>query len=119
MNLETLRRHCLSLPHTTEQMQWGDNVVFKVAGKMFAVATVDAGASHQLSFKCDPETFAELVERPGIVPAPYMARNHWVALEEFSALRDREIEQYVAESYRLVVARLPKKTQRALAGPSS
>jgi predicted DNA-binding protein (MmcQ/YjbR family) len=115
MTLDKLRRHCLSLPQTTEQVQWGDNLVFKVAGKMFAVATVDSTAPHQLSFKCDPEIFAELVERPGIVPAPYLARNHWVALEVFAALRDREIEEYVTESYRLVVARLPKKTQRELA----
>lgn len=115
MNLEKLRRYCLSLPHATEQMQWGDHVLFKVGGRMFAITSVDPAAPHQLSFKCDPETYGELVERPGIVPAPYMARNHWVALEEFGALADREIEQLIAGSYRLVLARLSKKAQRELA----
>jgi predicted DNA-binding protein (MmcQ/YjbR family) len=114
VNLERLRRHCLSLPHATEQVQWGNDLVFKVAGKMFAVACLDTASPHKLSFKCEPEIFAELTERPGIVPAPYMARAQWVALEEFDALSDREIEDGVAGSYRLVFGRLPKKRQREL-----
>lgn len=73
MDIECLRRHCLSLPHVTEQVQWGDNLVFKVGGKMFAVAPLEP-AEVWLSFKCSDEEFAELIERPGIIPAPYLAR---------------------------------------------
>ena len=60
-------QHCLSLPHVTEQVQWGDNLVFKVGGRIFAVAPLEPAALI-LSFKCNDEEFAELIERPGIVP---------------------------------------------------
>jgi predicted DNA-binding protein (MmcQ/YjbR family) len=113
MNLEWMRAHCLSLPHTTEQIQWGDDLVFKVGGKMYAVAVL---VPHRvsLSFKTTPEEFAELVERPGVIPAPYSARNHWVALESQDALPRAEIKQRLSRSYELVFAKLPKKTQAEL-----
>lgn len=111
MNLEKLRKHCLSYPAATDQIQWGADLVFKVGGKMFAVAATEPAASHRLSFKCSDEGFAELLEREGIVPAPYMARAKWVALETFDALGDREIEDRIRESYDLVFAKLTKKQQ--------
>jgi predicted DNA-binding protein (MmcQ/YjbR family) len=111
MNLDKLRKHCLSYPGATEQIQWGADLVFKVGGKMFAVAATEPEASHRLSFKCSDESFAELVEQEGIVPAPYLARAKWVALETFEALNDREIEQRISESYGLVFAKLTKKDQ--------
>ena len=113
MNPDWLRAHCLSLPHTTEEVLWGDDLVFKIGGKMYAVAVL---VPHKiaLSFKCTPEEFAELVERPGIIPAPYSARNHWVALEREDALTRAEIKQRVRRSYDLVFAKLPKKKQLEL-----
>ena len=111
MNLDKLRRHCLSFPAATEQIQWGADLVFKVGGKMFAVAATEPGASHRLSFKCSDEGFAELLENEGVVPAPYMARAKWVALERFDALSDHEIESRIAEAYKLVFAKLTKKQQ--------
>ncbi len=63
----------MSLPHTTEQVLWGDDLVFKIGGKMYAGMPLSP-ARIQLSFKCTPEEFAELIERPGIIPAPYAAR---------------------------------------------
>jgi predicted DNA-binding protein (MmcQ/YjbR family) len=68
-----------------------------------------------VSFKCTPERFAELTEMDGIIPAPYMARNHWVTLERFSALRDAEIKEFVRDSYQMVLEKLPKKTRDSLA----
>ncbi len=114
MNVDWVRAHCLSLPHTTEEVLWGDDLVFKVGGKMYAVAVL---VPHRvaLSFKCTPESFAELVERPGIIPAPYSARNYWVALEREDALPRAEIKQLISRSYELVVAKLPKKKQQELA----
>src|SRR5437870_219103 len=73
MNIDWVRQYCLSLPHTTETVQWGDDLVFKIAGKMYAVAALEPG-DHWLSFKCTPEEFARLVEMEGIIPAPYLAR---------------------------------------------
>ena len=118
MDIDGIRKHCLGLPHATEQVQWGADLVFKVDGKMFAVAPTEV-APVQLSFKCTPENFAELCERPGIIPAPYMARAQWVALETLSAVPDAELRKLLAESYRLVWGRLPKKRREALAGAAA
>jgi predicted DNA-binding protein (MmcQ/YjbR family) len=64
---------------------------------------------HSMSFKCTPETFAELVERPGIIPAPYMARNMWVQEQELGESIDRrELEALIKTAYDLVAAKLPK-----------
>ena len=108
MAADWLRRHCLSFPHATENVQWGHDLVFKIAGKMFAVLVLEPGP-HCLSFKCTPEEFADLVEKPGIVPAPYMARAQWVALESANALPPAELRRLLRQSYDLVFGRLPKK----------
>ncbi|MGH9674567.1 MAG: MmcQ/YjbR family DNA-binding protein [Bryobacteraceae bacterium] len=113
MATDWVRRHCLSFPHATENLQWGNDLVFKIAGKMFAVTPLDP-APVCLSFKCTPEEFAELIERPGIIPAPYMARAQWVALETWNALRREDLRRLLRQSYELVLARLPKKTRANL-----
>lgn len=113
MDLDWLRRFCLSLPHTTEQVQWEDALVFKVGGRMYAVARLELGPVC-LSFKCGEEEYAELIERPGIVPAPYLARAHWIGLDSADALARPEIERLLHQAYDLVFARLPRKTQAAL-----
>ena len=114
MDIEWIRRHCMALPHTTEQVQWGYDLVFKIGGKMYAVTPLEP-APTCLSFKCSPDNFAELIERPHVIPAPYMARAQWVALETEDALSRAEIKKLLAEAYNLVKARLPKKAQAALA----
>jgi predicted DNA-binding protein (MmcQ/YjbR family) len=113
MNVEWVRKRCLSFPHATETVQWGDNLVFKVAGKVFAVAAL-APAKTVLAFKIDPRDFAELVEWPGIIQAPYFAKTQWVALEREDALSRAEIQESLKRSYDLVVSKLPKKTQADL-----
>jgi predicted DNA-binding protein (MmcQ/YjbR family) len=114
MNIDWLREHCLSLPYATETVQWGDDLVFKVGGKMFAVLPVEPSAANHLAFKCTPEKFAGLTEIPGIIPAPYMARAMWVAFEDLSALHADEIRALIRESYDLVFAKLTKKQRREL-----
>src|SRR5450755_4106177 len=118
MDIEALRKHCLEFPHTTENVQWGADLCFKVDGKLFAVAPLEV-APVQLSFKCSPENFAELCERPDIIPAPYMARAQWVALKSLNAIPDDELRELLAESYGLVWERLPKKRREELAGAIS
>jgi predicted DNA-binding protein (MmcQ/YjbR family) len=110
MDLEGIRKYCLSLPHATEGMQWGDNLLFRIGEKIFAIVALDQ-APPQLAFKCTPEEFAELVEREGIIPAPYMARNHWVLLESPDALPRAELKRLVKDSYEMVAAKLPKKVR--------
>jgi predicted DNA-binding protein (MmcQ/YjbR family) len=110
MDIEWVRRHCLGLAHATEKVQWEDDLVFKVGDKMFAVAALEPG-THWLSFKCAPEDFASLVERPGIVPAPYLARAQWVALVTEDALPRAEVMQLLSQAHAIVMAKLPKKWQ--------
>ena len=118
MDAEWLRKVCLALPHTTEQMQWGCDLVFKMGGKMYAEAPLEP-APVCLSFKCSDESFAELTERPQLIPAPYMARAKWVALETPEALSRAELAELLRVSYELVFAKLPKRVQAAMSGKSS
>jgi predicted DNA-binding protein (MmcQ/YjbR family) len=108
MNIDQLRKLCLSFPGATEQIQWGDDLLFKVGGKMFAVAPLEP-AKVWISLKASPENFAELTERPGVLPAPYLARAKWIALESQDALPVAEIAGLLHESYELVLAKLPRK----------
>jgi len=105
----------MKLPHTTEEVLWGGDLVFKIGGKMYAVTALEPGAVW-LSFKCTPENFGELTEREGIVPAPYLARHHWAALESGDALPAAEPNRLIGESYGLVLGKLPKRAQERLQG---
>jgi predicted DNA-binding protein (MmcQ/YjbR family) len=113
MQLDQLRDVCLSFPGATEQVQWGDDLVFKVGGKMFAVTPLEPRPV-VLSFRASPEMFADLTERPHIIPAPYLARAKWVALESRSAIPQNELASLLRSSYDLVVAKLPKKIRDSL-----
>jgi predicted DNA-binding protein (MmcQ/YjbR family) len=113
MNVESVRELCMSFPHATEKISWGHDLTFRVNEKIFAVTVLEP-APVWLSFKCTPETFAELTERIGIIPAPYMARAKWVALETKEALGTDELTRLLRESYDLVFAKLPRKTQEGL-----
>ena len=113
MSVEFVRKFAMSLPHATEQIQWEDHLLFKIGGKMFAITALGPDGP-RLSLKSTPEKFYELTEIPGVIPAPYMARNHWIALECWDAIRRSELQELIRESYDLVLAKLPKKTQAAL-----
>jgi len=109
VTIETLREICRKLPDVTEDVKWGQDLAFCVGKKMFAVVNLEP--PHQLSFKCTPEGFGELVERNGLIPAPYLARAMWVQQEELGgALERRELEVLIKTSYELVRAKLPKRS---------
>ena len=114
MDIESVRAYCLSLPHVTEDVQWKSDLLFRIGGKMFAVVALEATSDHCMSFKCTPEKFAELTERPGIIPAPYVARYHWVALEDFQALPAKELKEQLKTAYQLVRDKLPAKVRKTL-----
>ena len=113
-SVESVRKLCLGFPHATEQVQWGYDLVFKIGGKMFAITPLEP-APVFLTFKATDESFADLTERPGIIPAPYLARARWVALENADALSPQELASLLRLSYDLVLAKLPKKTRERLA----
>jgi len=107
MNVELIRRFCLSFPHATENLQWGDVLCFKVGGKLFAMLNMNTVPPH-LVLKSTPEKFGELVELEGIVPAAYVGRYNWVSVERGDALPWIELQDLVRESYALVVAKVRK-----------
>src|SRR4051812_49139287 len=104
MNIDWVRDVCGSFPHVTEQVTWGADLTFRVGGRIFAVTVLEP-APVWLSFKCSPENFSELTERAGIIPAPYLARAQWVALETKDALPANELARLLRESYDMVLAK--------------
>ena len=112
MDLDSIRSYCLSLPHATEDIQWGNDLLFRISGKIFTGLSLDP--PHSMSFKCTPEKFDELIELDGIIPAPYTARNKWVMLERLDALSDSEIKRLIKISYEMIFAKLTKKAQAEL-----
>jgi predicted DNA-binding protein (MmcQ/YjbR family) len=111
MKLEEIRKYCLSLPHATENIQWGNDLVFKIGGKMFTVCDLEGT---NLSFKCTPDEFQELVLIDGIAPAEYVARYHWVTVHKAGALKTSELRRLISDSYQMVFEKLPKKVRATL-----
>jgi predicted DNA-binding protein (MmcQ/YjbR family) len=113
MQIEELRKLCLGFPAVTEHEIWGNDLTFKVGIKMFAHSVLEV-APVWLSLKTSDEKFVELLERQGVIPAPYLARAKWVALESREAIPAGELRELLREAYDLVVAKLPKKIQASL-----
>ncbi len=105
MNVDSICAYCLSFPGSTEKLQWGDALCFKVMEKMFAVLRLD---QVRLTFKCTPEMFVELIERQDIRPSPYLGRHNWVMLDNLGAVRNDELENLIRQSYEMVAAKAPK-----------
>lgn len=124
MNIESLRAFLLSLPHVEETMQWGDNLVFwvgdkAIGGKMFALASLSGEGHSVLTFSAGPERYHELLETEGCVPAPYMARIFWVALEHYDVFPAHELQQLLRDAHQITSAKLTKRTREALALPAA
>lgn len=107
---------CGQWPGVTRDIKWGADLVLSVGGKMFAVTPSDGSEGGRLSFKVADERFLELTDLPGIVPAPYMARAHWISVTEPQRFGTAELEAFVLDAYALVRAKLSKKLQAGL-GP--
>ena len=114
MNFESLRKFCATLPGATRDIKWGADEVYSVGAKMFAVYWIDQGKAKTVSFKAGSERFLELTDRAGIVPAPYLARAHWVQVKDSKALSDTDARALLRHSHTLVMASLTKKMQVAL-----
>ena len=114
MNADDLQALCGEWPGVTSGVKWEDDLVYSVAGKMFAVSCLRGPDRERLSFKVDPERFLELTDQPGIVPAHYMARAFWITIAEPERFKRAEIETFVRHSYELVRAKLSKRQQAAL-----
>lgn len=114
---DKLRELCLSFPGATENIQWGEDRVFKVGGKMFACSGIETDSFY--SFKVDDHRFLELTDLDGVNPAPYLARAKWIQIEpKRCRIPAPELRALIRNSYDLVLTKLPKKTQREINGKS-
>jgi len=111
MKVDALRAYCLSFPQATENLQWGDDLCFKIRGKIFVTLALTA-VPQKVCFKCTPETFADLIEREGIQPAPYVGRYKWVILDHLEALPSDEMQDLIRQSYAMVAANAPKNKKK-------
>lgn len=112
MDTEDVAAFCLSLPGAREDYKWGGVRVFSIAEtKMFAVMGL---AGNDLAFKVGPDLFLGYVDRPGIRPAPYLARAYWITLAHPYAMGKDELRELLTRSHQLVVGKLPKHRQVAL-----
>jgi predicted DNA-binding protein (MmcQ/YjbR family) len=116
MNFEKMQAFCAKLPGVKSDVKWGADLCYTIDTKMFAVFGTEEAKPYNLAFKCDPERFLELTDQAGIVPAPYLARAHWVLVEKPGALTDAQVKTLVRRSYELIVSKLPKKRQQVLLG---
>ena len=114
MSAEWLEEYCLSFKGATAEVQWETSLLYKVGGKIFVIASILQTSELLLSLKADPENFDELVEREGIIPAPYLARSKWIAIERTARIKPAEIKELIKTSYELVVAKLPVKVRKEL-----
>jgi len=117
MNIEKAKTVCRSLPGATEDIKWGEDLVFSVGEKMFAVMG-NCAAFNGISFKVDDDRFLELTDRAGIIPAPYLARARWIKIADLKAVSDAEATALLQRSYELVFNKLTKKLQREIAAVS-
>ncbi|MFZ6000528.1 MAG: MmcQ/YjbR family DNA-binding protein [Bacteroidota bacterium] len=117
MTRAELEKICMSFPGTRQDVKWEQDLCYVVAEKMYCVTNMEGPL--KLSLKVQAEEMQELLEREGIVPAPYLARNNWVLVEKPNAFTAKEWQHYLRQSYDLVVTKLPKKTQAKLIGKSS
>jgi predicted DNA-binding protein (MmcQ/YjbR family) len=108
MTLEDLQVICSRLDNVTEDIKWGHDLCFNIGGKMFLVTAPDK-IPVSASFKTTDETFNELTERNGFIPAPYLARHKWVYVDDINRLSKKEWQQFIKQSYELIKAKLPQK----------
>ena len=122
MDNERIREICMALPHVTETLNWGHHLVYfvgdkEIGGKMFAMTDLDGTGTGVLWFHCGAERFHELLETEGIIASPYLARAHWVTVERWDTLRQRQIEDELRRAHALIYEKLPARTKKVLAMP--
>jgi predicted DNA-binding protein (MmcQ/YjbR family) len=109
-----IEEFCLSLRGATLSVQWGEERVYKLGGKMFAMLGPRNDRPHHLFFKAGETSFHILTHMRHIIPAPYLARAHWVYLERLDALKTKELKAYLERAHALVAAGFSKKKRVAL-----
>ncbi len=117
MNIEDIRKYCLALPGTSEDMPFDeDTLVFKVKGKMFLLTNLEGDLS--INIKCDPERIPELREKyTAVLPGYHMNKKHWNTVMIDGSIRDGLIYKWIDDSYDLIVEKLPRKIRNEFEKP--
>lgn len=115
MTIEEMRIYCLSLTGVTESIKWENHLCFCVGEKMFVVTSPDTFPV-TASFKTNDELFEKLTQREGIIPAPYMARNKWVYIDDLNRLGNQEWKELINIAYALIFDKLTVKLKKELMG---
>jgi predicted DNA-binding protein (MmcQ/YjbR family) len=97
--------YCLAFPAVTQEEKWDEDLRFSVGEKLFCM--ISKSAPHQISLKCRLEDFHRLISQPDIVPAPYLARYHWVQIKSLDTLPVPVLQSLLQNAYDLVVSTLP------------
>lgn len=106
---------CGSLQATTHVVQWGGSSVWKLGGKIFAICSQWGAGNHsKISFKASDLAYSILIEQPGIVPAPYLARAKWVQIDSEDAMSDDDLKDYISAAYTIILGKLTRKQRRDL-----
>ena len=115
MNIEEIREYCLAKKGVTEGFPFNETaLVFKVAGKMFALLDLSED-SRGISLKCDPELAIELREQhPEVTPAWHFNKQHWNGVNIEGSISNNQLKEWIDHSYDLVVKSLPKRRQEEL-----
>jgi predicted DNA-binding protein (MmcQ/YjbR family) len=110
MDLEEFREYCLAKRGATEGTPFGpDNIVFKVGGKMFALASLDE-IPPRVNLKCDPDRALDLRDRyEEVQPGYHMNKKHWNTVILAGGIPDRELREMIDHSYELVAPRKPNR----------
>jgi predicted DNA-binding protein (MmcQ/YjbR family) len=108
-DVDWIRDLCLSFPEATEDMPWGDDLCFKVRGKIFTGVVLSDGRFPRITLKSSPERFHELLETEGITVAPYVGRYKWIQIASSNLLPPVELEDLIRQSYELVASKAPRK----------
>lgn len=114
MDIEQIQKYCIKKSGVTESFPFGDEtLVFKVTNKIFCLANLIPPLS--INLKCDPEKAIELREKfDDVIPGYHMNKQHWNTIMLDGTLRKSQIENWIDDSYNLVVAGLPRKLKETL-----
>jgi predicted DNA-binding protein (MmcQ/YjbR family) len=113
MNLENIRKICLSFPDVTEDIKWENHLCFLIGEKMFVVLGMDE-VPVTASIKVNDEDFEKLSNKKGFKPAPYLARYKWIFVEDIELMPEKEWKEKLEKAYELIKSKLPKATLKKL-----
>jgi predicted DNA-binding protein (MmcQ/YjbR family) len=113
MTIEDLQEIASQFPGFSQSIKWESNLCLCVAQKIFTIISLDT-TPISVSFKVQPDDFEMLTQMPEFVPAPYLARSHWVMVSDISLISKEKWAYFMLGSYTLIKAKLPKKAQELL-----